>query len=71
MSFDDPEESTPLQREMHVIACRLREKYDLDSVVIMGCKQENKEDRYETNMEYAISGNHYAAKHMAARYARP
>ena len=64
-------ESTPLEREMHVIACRLREKYDLDSVVIMGCKQENNEDRYETNTAYALSGNHYAAKHMAARYAVP
>ena len=40
MSPDD-QESTPLAREMHVIACRLREKYDLDSVVFMGCKQDN------------------------------
>ena len=70
MSPDD-QESTPLEREMHVIACRLREKYDLDSVVIMGCKQENNEDRYETDTAYALSGNHYAAKHMAARYAVP
>lgn len=54
---------------MHVIACRLREKYDLDTVVVLACKQENLGGSHATNSSYALSGNDYAGRHMARRFS--
>lgn len=68
MSPDEQEEPSPLGSEIHLLACRLREKYDLDSVVILTGKQVNKPDGYVTETQYGLSGNHYAAKTLARNY---
>lgn len=65
----NPQEVTPLEQEMHIIACRLREKYDLDSVALLACKQETVKEGYATNRSFAVSGNDYAARHMARRFS--
>lgn len=57
------------EQEMHLIACRLREKYDLDSVAILACKQETNSDGYSTDRSFAMSGNDYAARHMARLFS--
>jgi hypothetical protein len=62
------DEPSALGQELRLIACRIREKYDLDSVVILTGKQENVDDHYETITEFALSGNHYAAKTLARKY---
>lgn len=60
---------TPLEHELHTIAARLREKYDLDTVVVLACKQENSGAQHMTHSSYALSGNSYAGKHLARRYS--
>lgn len=66
---DEVMDDSPLGREISLLSQRIREKYDLDSVLILTCKQSNECDRYDTRTEYALSGNHYAAKHLARRYS--
>ena len=63
------EEPTALEREMRQIACRLAEVYGLDSVVILGCRQETTGGAYSTTASHANAGNMYARKHLARRYA--
>ena len=63
------EESTALEHEMRQIACRLAEVYGLDSVVVLGCKQETTDGAYTTVASHANAGNMYAGKHLARRYA--
>ena len=63
------EESTALEYEMRQIACRLAEVYGLDSVVILGCRQETTDGAYSTTASHANAGNLYAGKHLARRYA--
>lgn len=66
----EPEEPTPLEQEMHLIVARLREVYDLDSVVLMACRQENIDSvQHSTTRSFALSGNAFAAKHLARRYS--
>ena len=60
---------TALEYEMRQIACRLCEVYELDSVVILGCKQESVDGAYPTIASHANAGNLYAGKHLARRYA--
>lgn len=62
-------EPTALEHEMRQIACRLQEVYDLDSVVILACKQETGDSGYITHASHANAGNHYAGMHLARRYA--
>ena len=62
-------EPTALEREMRQIACRLSEDYGLDSVVVLGCKQETTDGAYATVESHANAGNLYAGKHLARRYA--
>lgn len=69
MSFDEENEPTALEHEMRQIACRLAEAYGLDSVVILGCKQETTDSAYPTMASHANAGNLYAGKHLARRYA--
>jgi hypothetical protein len=63
------QEPTALEQEMHVIACRLREKYDLDTVVVLGCKQESFGNSHATDSSFALSGNAYAGKYLARKYS--
>lgn len=66
----DQEEPSLLEQEMRIIALRLREKYDLDVVVVLSSKQEIISDGSEgTTSCYGMSGNHFAARHLARRYA--
>lgn len=66
----EPEDSTPLEQEMHLIAARLREVYDLDSVVLLACRQENlNAEQHVTVTSSALSGNAYASKYLAKRYS--
>jgi hypothetical protein len=69
MNFDEENEPTTLEHEMRQIACRLAEVYGLDSVVILGCKQETTDGAYATMASHANAGNLYAGKHLARRYA--
>ena len=69
MNFDEENEPTALELEMRQIACRLAEAYGLDSVVILGCKQETTDGTYSTMASHANAGNLYAGKHLARRYA--
>ena len=62
-------EPTALEHEMRQIACRLAEVYGLDSVVVLGCRQETTDGAYATMMSHANAGNMYAGKHLARRYA--
>ena len=57
-------EPTALEHEMRQIACRLQRVYDLDSVVILACKQETG-DSDITHASHANAGNHYAGMHLA------
>ena len=63
------EEPTALEHEMRQIACRLAEVYGLDSVVVLGCRQETTDGAYSTVASHANAGNMYAGKHLARRYA--
>lgn len=63
------EEPTALEHEMRQIACRLEEVYQLDSVVILACKQETTDAGYSTKNSHGNAGNFYAGKHLAAKYA--
>ncbi len=58
-----------VQNEMHQFICRLREKYDLDSVVCLATKQSTGSDSYETTLPSAVTGNLYASKFAARRYS--
>ena len=69
MSFTEEDESAALEHEMRQIACRLAEVYGLDSVVVLGCKQETTDGAYSTVASHANAGNMYAGKHLARRYA--
>ena len=69
MSFTEEDESTALEHEMRQIACRLAEVYGLDSVVVLGCRQETTDGAYSTTASHANAGNMYAGKHLARRYA--
>lgn len=62
-------EPTALEHEMRQIACRLQEVYDLDSVVVLACKQNTTDDAYLTDASHANAGNFYAGKHLARKYA--
>lgn len=62
-------EPTALEHEMRQIACCLSEAYGLDSVVILGCRQETTDGAYSTTAIHANAGNMYAGKHLARRYA--
>lgn len=62
------EKAEAMRREMLVLAQRLRERYDLDSVAILTTKQEGV-DQMETDCQYATSGNAFAARHMAKRFS--
>lgn len=69
MNPSEENEPTALEREMRQIACRLVEVYGLDSVVVLGCRQETTDGAYVTTASHANSGNMYAGKHLARRYA--
>ena len=69
MNLTEENEPTALEYEMRQIACRLAEVYGLDSVVILGCKQETTAGAYATVASHANAGNQYAGKHLARRYA--
>lgn len=58
-----------LENELRQIACRLVERYGLDSVVVLACKQDVSQTAYTTFASYGNAGNHYAGKHLARRYA--
>ena len=60
---------TALEYEMRQIACRLCDVYGLDSVVVLGCKQESVDGACSTIESHANAGNLYAGKHLARRYA--
>jgi hypothetical protein len=62
---------TALENEMHLIAARLREKHNLDTVVVLACKQEDAGRSFLTESSFAMSGNYYAGKHLAAKYSQP
>lgn len=51
--------------EFHLFASRMREIYDLDSVVILACKDVGT----HTQEVCGRSGNQYASRHMARKYA--
>ena len=69
--MDDTIQKEPgaLEHEMRQIACRLVEVYGLDSVVILGCKQDVTDTGYATDISHGNAGNFYAGKHMARRYS--
>ena len=69
MNLTEENEPTALEREMLQIACRLADVYGLDSVVVLGCKQETTAGAYTTVASHANAGNMYAGKHLARRYA--
>ena len=69
MSFTEENEPTALEREMRQIARLLAEVYGLDSVVILGCKQETTDGAYAIVESHANAGNLYAGRHLARRYA--
>ena len=58
-----------LENELRQIACRLVERYGLDSVVVLACKQETRQASYSTIASHGNAGNFYAGKHLARRYA--
>lgn len=60
---------TALEHELRQIACRLQEVYELDSVVVLACKQSTLEDGYATDASHGNAGNFYAGKHLAKRYS--
>ncbi len=55
--------------EMRQVAARIREKYDLDCVVVIATKQSTNPEYDSTEIMYGMSGNQFAAKHAATRYA--
>lgn len=65
----DEETQLKIEAEMHQFICRLREKYDLDSVVCLATKQSTGSDSYETTLPSAVTGNLYASKFAARRYS--
>lgn len=65
----DEETQLKIEAEMHQFICRLREKYDLDSVVCLATKQSTGYDSYETTLPSAVTGNLYASKFAARRYS--
>lgn len=58
-----------LEHELRQIACRLVERYGLDSVVVLACKQDASQTAYSTIASHGNAGNFYAGKHLARRYA--
>lgn len=66
----DEETQKRIESEMHQFCCRLREKYELDSCVCLATKQETGDDKYKTFLPSAVSGNLYASKFAALRYAK-
>lgn len=63
MSLDDA------TLEMRQAAARIREKYDLDCVVVIGTKQTASPEGDRTEILYGLSGNQFAAKHAARGYS--
>lgn len=68
MSPGDQDPLDSATKEMRQAAARIREKYDLDCVVVIGTKQEAREDGDGTQTLFGMSGNHFAAKHAAHSY---
>lgn len=66
----DEETQLKIEAEMHQFICRLREKYDLDSVVCLATKQSTGSDSYETTLPSAVTGNLYASKYAARRFSK-
>lgn len=65
----DEETQLKVEAEMHQFICRLREKYELDSVVCLATKQMTLSDSYQTALSSSVTGNLYASKFAARRYA--
>lgn len=64
------EEIDKIEDEMLVIIRRLREKYDLTSIVILANKQTIGSDSFETQPFAALSGNVYSSKFQAYDWGR-
>lgn len=60
-----PDEVDKIEEEMLAIVRRLREKYDLTSVVILGNKQTIGEGKFYTQQLCAVTGNVYSSKFQA------
>lgn len=63
MSLDDA------SIEMRQAAARIREKYNLDCVVVIATEQKSRPDGDQTEITYGLSGNQFAAKHAARLYS--
>lgn len=59
-----------MENEMHLIAARLREKYDLDTVVMLSLRQVDTGKEFDIHTTSVFSGNIYAGKHLALRYSK-
>lgn len=56
--------------EMRQAAARIREKYDLDCVVVVATIQRTADGVDETETLFGLSGNQFAAKHAARVYSQ-
>ena len=65
-----PEEVDKIEDEMLAIARRLREKYDLTSVVILGNRQTIEDDGFATQKVSAVTGNVYSSKFQALKWSK-
>lgn len=69
MSPDNQDPLDSATKEMRQASARIREKYDLDSVVMVATKQTSTPEGDSTEILYGLSGNQFAAKHAARGYS--
>lgn len=59
-----------IAHDMRQASARIREKYDLDCVVMVATRQTSlPEGGDQTEITYGLSGNQFAAKHAARLYS--